>query len=220
MIPISMPQEPACFDAKVRQKGLAFLQQQGQDPQREPQSGSRIRRHGAGNFWGAVKDELRTGYSNRCVYSCFVLEDERQPDHSLRSTHGIDHFQPKAHGPAYLAYEWNNLGWAWNLIDNEGKEDHPISEEHDPTRLTRNIMELKEDDNGDWIVAPDSSLTTLEQEKIGKTIRDPGLNKPKVKIRRNQCVEDFLENKDRYDADFMEARQPFIYRELKQLGHL
>ncbi|MYC49649.1 MAG: hypothetical protein F4X50_05055 [Synechococcus sp. SB0662_bin_14] len=218
MIPISMPQEPACFDSTVRQRGLAFLQRQGQDPQQEPQNGSSIWRNGAGNFWRAVKDELRTGYNNRCVYSCFVLEEERQQDGTLRSTHSIDHFQPRSRSPAYLAYEWSNLRWTWNVIDNECKKDHLIPEEHDPIRLTRDIMELKEDDNGDWIVVPDSSLTTSEQEKIGRTIQDLGLNRRRVKIRRNQYVEDFLDKDNHYGSDFMEERQPFIYRELKRLG--
>jgi len=114
----------------------------------------------------------------------------------------------------------NFLRWAWNVIDNECKKDHLISEEHDSTRLTHNIVELQEDKNGDWIVIPDSSLTISQQEKIGKTIQDLGLNKRKVKIRRRQFVKDFLDNKDRYDDDFMEERQPFIYRELKRLGWL
>ena len=218
MIPVPMPQEPACFDATVRQRGLAFLQQQGQDPHQRPQSSSEMWDNGS--FWTCVKDDLRTGYSNRCVYSCFFLENERRQDGNLHSIHSIDHFQPKSRNPAYLAYEWSNLRWAWNVIDNEGKKNNLVSEEHDPTRLTRNIVELQEDDYGDWIVVPDSSLTTLEQEKIDQTIQDLGLNMPKVKIRRRQCVEDFLENKDRYDADFMKDRQPFVYRELKRLNRL
>ena len=167
MIPVKMPEEPACFDARVRQRGLAFLQQQGQDPQQEPQDGGRIWRDGAGDFWRAAKDDLRTGYKNRCVYSCFILEQERQQDGTLHSPHSIDHFRPKSKSPAHLAYEWSNLRWAWRVIDNECKKDHLISEEHDSTRLTRSIVELQEGDNGDWIVVPGSWLTTLEQEKIG-----------------------------------------------------
>jgi len=218
MIPIPMPQEPSCFDTKVRQRGLVFLEQQGQDPQKAPQSSRRIWRNGAGDFWRAVKDDLRTGYNNRCVYSCFVLEEERQQDGMLCSTHSIDHFRPKARSPAYLAYEWSNLRWAWNVIDNECKKNHLIPEEHDPTRLTRNIMELKEDDNGDWIVIPDSSLTTSEQQKIDKTIQNLGLNSRTLKSRRKQYVEDFLDDGNQYSPNFMEERQPFIYGELKRLG--
>ena len=207
------------------------MQQEGQDPQQKPQSSTRIWGNGAGDFWRDAKDELRTGYNNRCVYSCFFLEDERQQNGNLGSTHSIDHFQPKSRSPAYLAYEWSNLRWAWNVIDNKGKKDNLIPEEHDPTQLARNIMKLQEDDKGDWIVVPGSSLTASEQKEIEsliaseqkeieKTIRALGLNKPKVKIRRKQHIEDFLENKDRYDADSMKERQPFIYRELKRLGWL
>ena len=67
-------------------------------------------------------------------------------------------------------------------------------------------------------MVPGSSLTALEQEKIGKTIQDLGLNKCKVKIRRNQYVKDFLDKDNPYSLDFIEERQPFVYRELKSLG--
>ncbi|SAY38825.1 hypothetical protein [Candidatus Synechococcus spongiarum] len=220
MIRIPMPQEPDCFDATVRQRGLDFLQRQGQDPQQKPKSSSRIWGSGAGNFWTAVKDDLRTGYNNRCVYSCFVLEDERQPNGKLRHSHSIDHFQPRSCSPAYLAYEWSNLRWAWQVIDNEGKKNHLIPEKYDPTRLTHKVVELQEDDDEDWIVVPNSSLTDLEQKEIKNTIQNLGLNRKKVKVRRRQYVEDFLENKCRYDANFMKERQPFIYCELKRLGWL
>lgn len=220
MIPVPMPEEPACFDAKVRQSGLAFLQQHGQDPNESPQHGGGIWRDGAGDYWREVKNDLREGYNNRCVYSCFVLEEERRGDGSLQSIHSIDHFQPKSKSPAYLAYEWSNLRWAWNVIDNECKKDHHIDENHDPTQLTRDIMELKEEDNGDWIVVPALSLSSDEKRKVAMTIQNLGLNNRKVKIMRNQYVEDFVKNQYKHGHVFMEERQPFIYRELKRLRRL
>ena len=217
MIPVPMPAEPPCFHEKVRQEGLRFLEGKGQSPQENPRRGMKWKK---GELWGAVRDDLCKGYHNRCVYSCFILEKELQQDGTLRPTHSIDHFQPKSSSPAYLAYEWSNLRWAWKVIDNEGKQDHHIDQNHDPTRLTHDIVELKEDINGDWIVVPASSLDEGEQKKVHKTIQDLGLNKLTVKTRRKQYVEDFQDKNNQYDDLLMQERQPFIYRELRRLGFL
>ena len=219
MIPIPMPAEPACFDAKVRRQGLNFLQEKGQDPGKNPPHGSRDFWED-GDYWRFARDDLRKGYNKRCVYSCFILEEEMISPSGKRLDRSIDHFQPKSSNPAYLAYEWSNLRWAWSVIDNECKKNHHIDEEHDPAKLTHDIVELREDVDGEWIVVPISSLIELESKKVHETIQKLGLNNRKVKIRRRQWIEDFLDDQNQYGNNFMEKRQPFIYRELKRLGRL
>lgn len=216
---IPLPIEPGDFDARVRQPGLAFLRSRNQDPNEPPQGANQLwgRNGYDGKSWQPARDQLREWYGNRCVYSCFVLEQERKENGSLQSTHSIDHFWPKSSSPAYLAYEWHNLRWAWNVIDNH-KQDKIIN--HDPTSLTHNIMELEEDNDGDWIVVPAASLPDLERTKIDKTIKDLGLNNDVVKIIRKQWAEDFLDEDNPYDHAFMDKRQPFVYRELRRSGRL
>ena len=221
MIPVEMPPEPPDFDARVRQPGHEHLQQKGHDPAQPPPTHDGFLRNadqGKADYWRRVRDALKKGYVNRCVYSCFYLSEEQiYAQDSFK--HSIDHFKPVSQSPARLIYEWSNLRWAWELI-NIYKGDSIIPESHDPTQMTSNLVKLQRDKRGDWIVIPESSLTDLEQEKIDRTIRNLGLNNPKVKIMRNQCITHFLENKCQYSIELMKKYQPFIYRELRRLEWL
>lgn len=226
MIPVTMPAEPAEFDRLVRKQGLAHLREQGQDPALPPAVSTlwKLSRLGADgrqrtvDYWQLARDDLRTGYHNRCVYSCFVLEPERLADGRLQSTHSIDHFQPRSRSAAGLAYEWSNLRWAWRVIDNEGKGNNLIPADHDPTQMDRHFFKLAEADNGDWLVVPDAGLDAMEQSRLQTTIQRLGLNRPKVLLARNQYVKDFLENAADYGDRWMQQRQPFVFGELRRLG--
>lgn len=222
-----MPPEPSDFDLKVRHEGLCHLREQGHDPETPPPNRQiwEIMRRGTdghvrtAEYWQLARDSLRAGYTNRCVYSCFTLEDQRNAAGNLQSTHSIDHFLPKSLSPARLAYEWSNLRWSWRVIDNEGKGNNLIP--LDPTTINRCLMELHEDSNGDWMVVPlKEGLSTMERNQVDCTIRLLGLNLRKVVIRRNQYVDDFKKNGGLYGDDFMNERQPFVYQELKRYGQV
>jgi hypothetical protein len=86
--------------------------------------------------------------------------------------------------------------------------------------MTAPLLQLAEDDRGNWLVVPDPSLEASEQTRLRETIRLLGLNLPKVVLRRNAYVEDFLTNGSQYGADWMEERQPFVYRELRRIFRL
>lgn len=228
MIPVSLPPEPAGFDRAVRQEGLAHLREQGQDPAQPPASGNlwtlkRVDARGnerTADYWQRAREDLRAGYNNRCVYSCFVIETERLADGREQSGHSIDHFEPKSRAATRRAYDWDNLRWAWRVIDNEGKMNHWIPSDHDPTAMTAPFLQLAEDDRGNWLVVPDPSLEASEQTRLRETIRLLGLNLPKVVLRRNAYVEDFLNNGPDYGPAWMQQRQPFVYRELRRLFRL
>lgn len=225
MIPVSLPPVPTDFDRAVRQEGLAHLREQGQDPAQPPASGSlwklrRIDACGAAStaeYWQRAREDLRAGYHNRCVYSCFVTETERLADGRDQSGHSIDHFEPKSRAAASRAYDWDNLRWAWRVIDNEGKRDHWIPSDHDPTELKLPLLQLAEDVHGNWLVVPDPNLEESEQKRLSETIGLLGLNLRKVVLRRNAFVEDFLNNGLEYGADWMQQRQPFVYHELRRI---
>jgi hypothetical protein len=225
MIPVSLPPEPAGFDRAVRQEGLAHLREQGQDPAQPPANASlwKLRRmdaygkEGTVQYWQRAREDLRISYSNRCVYSCFVIETECLADGREESSHSIDHFEPKSRVAASRAYDWDNLRWAWRVIDNEGKRDHWIPPDHDPTALRAPVFQLVEDDRGHWLVVPDPSLEVSEQTRLNETIRLLGLNLRKVVLRRNAYVDDFLTNGSEYGVDWMQERQPFVYRELRRI---
>lgn len=225
MIPVPLPPEPVGFDRDVRQEGLAHLREQGQDPAQPPLSGSlwtlkRVDASGnerTADYWQRAREDLRAGYNNRCVYSCFVIETERLANGREQSGHSIDHFEPRSRVAASRACDWDNLRWAWRVIDNEGKRNHWIPADHDPTAMTAPLLQLAEDDNGDWLVVPDPFLEAFEQVRLSETIRLLGLNLRKVVLRRNAYIEDFLHHGHEYGADWMQQRQPFVYRELRRI---
>lgn len=219
MIPILRPEEPPDFDQRVREPGLKHLRQKQHDPGQPPRNSSLWDKKGAqgqADYWREARDELNKRYGQCCVYSCFYLNGERvYGDTKLERS--IDHFKPRSKFAARLAYEWINLRLAWRLV-NSYKADKIIPKAHDPTEMTTNLVKLQRDGDDNWKVVPDPELEDQAKDEIAKTIDDLGLNKETIIKARNACVEDFRKNRNNYSDDYMKERQPFIYRELKQLG--
>ena len=103
------------------------------------------------------------------------------------------------------------------VIVNQGKGNHWISAAHDPTRMTAPLLQLAEDEGGNWLVVPDPGLEPAEQTRLRKTIGLLGLNLRKVVLRRNAYVDDFLNNGPDYGPTWMQERQPFVYGELRRI---
>jgi hypothetical protein len=220
MISVQLPDEPPDFDQRVRAEGLAHLQEQNQDPD-QPRINASIwkeRRLPDGtsqkpDYWRRARDSIKSGYSNRCVYTCFKLEDEIFPGGDTLAGQ-VDHFKPRESSAARLAYEWGNLRWAWAKIDSEYKKNNIIPDDHDPIRIDDGLMMLEEDDNGHLLVIPNPSLSDSEKMRLGETIRMLGLNRTPVKQARKNCFEHFIEPSHSYDHDFIEETQPFIYQQM------
>jgi len=221
MIPVQLPPEPNSFDASVRREGLAHLQEQGQDPDQYPPSRSlfamrRIMANGGERsceYWQLARDDLRKAYQGRCVYTCFFIESETLVGGKIVSGHAIDHFRPIHSSPARLAYEWSNLRWAWDFVDNyKGRQSIP--QDHDPTRLKLDVLVLKECLDGLLRVFPNPALPQEEQERLANTVSRLGLNQYTVAKARTDCFEDFIVSAETYGQVFMMERQPFVYRYL------
>lgn len=162
-------------------------------------------------YWQLAKEDLRNAYHNRCVYSCFQVEVETLASGQTVSMHSIDHFKPISLSPASLAFEWSNLRWAWNRIDNH-KDNSLIPDDHDPTQLQADALILSEDPSGLLIVAPNPSLPPAEQARLANTIANLGLNQAAVALARTNCRNDFIASAGIYGHDYMAARQPFVYQ--------
>lgn len=148
-----------------------------------------------------------------CVYSWFKLEDKSFPG---GNRHGgqVDHFMPRASSAAKLAYEWENLRWAWGKIDSDYKGNNVIPREHDPVNIKKDSAILDEDDNGDLVVIPNPHLQEAEKARLKETIRMLGLNRKPIMLARNKCFDDFIDPTNSYDPAFMEEMQPFVYRQM------
>ena len=221
MMPVPLPPEPAGFDATVRREGLAHLREQGQDPEQPPPSRAlfNMRRTMADgrtrscSYWQLAREDLRQAYSNRCVYSCFLIEQETLATGEVVSIHSIDHFSPIRSSPARLAFEWSNLRWAWRLIDNH-KGSTPIPADHDPTRLAAQALLLREDPDGVLLVVPNPALPAAEQARLRHTVASLGLNQAAVALARTACFQDFIAHGHIYGHDYMRERQPFVHNVL------
>jgi hypothetical protein len=227
MIPVQLPPEPQSFNARVRQPGLVALRILGHNPNNPPPNErfwNTPHRTAAGwirttlDYWTLARDDLCTGYNRRCVYSCFVIEPVRDSSgRAVGGDHSIDHFAPKSLQPAKEAFEWINLRWCWNVINNI-KDDALI--EIDPVSLPGMIVELEEDVRGKWIVRPAQNLNFFTTEQVQDTIKKLGLNSSIVVVRRNEYVKDFINNIHVYSDAEMCARQPFVFSELRRLGRI
>jgi hypothetical protein len=161
-------------------------------------------------YWQLAKDDLCEAYRNRCVYSCFQIEQETLASGKVVSGHAIDHFRAIRISPAKLVYEWSNLRWAWGVIDNH-KGNAVIPEDHDPTCLQGDALVLAENHDGLLIVVPNPKLSAAEQARLADTVAKLGLNQSAVALARKDCYDDFIVHAEIYGRDFMRERQPFVY---------
>jgi hypothetical protein len=226
MIPVQLPREPGNFQHSVYQPGLHALNALGQDPDQPPPNEQFWKtRHTtiAGksrsslDYWTRARDSLCAGYNKRCVYSCFIVEIERDSSGRIKDPqYSIDHFTPKSSAPARRAFEWNNLRWCWSVINN--KKDNSVITV-DPVSLPGMVVELQLSKYGDWMIVPSHGLDSGSQQQVLDAINKLGLNSVRAVVnRRNQCADDFIQNPNGYTLSEMEENQPFVFRELRRQG--
>jgi hypothetical protein len=220
MIKVQLPDEPDDFFQRVKSEGLAHLQEQEQDPDQPVRDASIWNRRAlpdgrseTPDYWRRAREAVQRGYSNRCVYSCFKLEDESFPGGN-RYGGQVDHFMPRASSAAKLAYEWKNLRWAWGKIDSDYKGNNVIPSDHDPVQIKEDSLILEEDGNGDLVVVPNPHLQEAEKARLKETIQMLGLNRKPIVLARNTCFDDFIDPTNSYDPAFMEEVQPFVYQQM------
>jgi hypothetical protein len=229
MMPVPLPAKPLNFDERVWMPGLhalRFLHQNPDDPPpnehfwKTPHQSIDGSWRKTLDYWTRARDDLCEGYNKRCVYSCFVIEPTRDSSGQLKpkaQQHSIDHFAPKSLNPARKAFEWSNLRWCWNVINNN-KNNSCIS--IDPTQLTDMVVELEEDARGKWMVIPARNLTESTSNDVQDTIKKLGLNSRIVEVKRTGVANDFINNKHGYTDQEMTDRQPFVFHELRRLRRI
>jgi hypothetical protein len=126
MIPVIAKPEPEDFDARVRQPGIAFLQQLGLSQTSVAPSKLQWKSH-----WQNCLEQLADAYERICAYSSFRV-------HPITGSGSVDHFVPKSRKP-YLAYEWSNFRFASSRL-NSRKRDKPM--ELDPFTMPADVFTL------------------------------------------------------------------------------
>src|SRR5690554_6264660 len=95
MIPVIPQPEPALFDKKVRQPGLAWLAKNDLDPKQPPPDPSKLPA-----YWSKTNEDLWRAYSGVCAYLSIYFE-------WVTGASSTDHFIAKS-SDAGQAYEWGN----------------------------------------------------------------------------------------------------------------
>jgi uncharacterized protein (TIGR02646 family) len=200
MIPVVEQSEPADFDAKVRQKGLASLRRKGIALDQPVPAKTEFEA-----YWRNCLDELHSSYNGCCAYLAVFIE---------RVTGGasVDHFIAKSN-QANLAYEWSNYRLACSIMNSrKGDYDDVL----DPFAIQKGWFHLELVSGR---IYPNPALPPDIKGQVQKTIERLGLDDAGNRKMRCQHYHDFA-LKRYYTEDFLEKRSPFVYSEALRQGLL
>jgi hypothetical protein len=214
MIPVTPAKEPADFDDKVRQKGLAAIDELLGKTPRKSRPGPRRKKIADREedipadafppFWRDALGDMLCLYKRRCAYLALYIE------HATGSP-TVDHVAPRSRAWDKV-YEWSNFRLCAALI-NAKKQD--LMGVLDPFEIKDGwfALELVGFQVTAGPSAPEHRVTDIE-----KTIKDLGLN------RRDCCKarEAYVENYENQliVLEFLERRAPFVASELRRQGRL
>jgi 5-methylcytosine-specific restriction endonuclease McrA len=215
VIPVALAPEPARFDMKVRQPGLAAIDELvGRAP--------RIKRRGPRRakvadtelkipadafppFWREALDDMMVAYEQRCAYLAMFIEDTGHPT--------VDHVIPKSLAWDRV-YDWSNYRLCTSIVNSKKGE---LLELMDPVTAKVGWFELE---LASFRVARGSSAPEAQHQKIDATL--PLLNLRDCCRQRARYVEDYRlgpGNKG-IDLAYLEHRAPFLALELRRQGQL
>ena len=215
MIPVVLAKEPASFDKKVRQPGLAAIDELvGRAPHRKhpgprrakvADTESRIPADKFPTFWRKALDDMMSGYEQRCAYLAMFIEDTGSPT--------VDHVIPKSLAWERV-YEWSNYRLCTGIVNSKKGE---LLDLVDPIAAKARWFELE---FASFRVVRGSSAPKRQHQKIDATL--PLLNLRDCCLQRKRYVEDYRlgPGNEGIDLAYLERRAPFIASELRRQGQL
>lgn len=215
MIPVVIAQEPAEFDAKVRQPGLSAIDELIGRPPRIKRPGPRRKKVAETEakiaadafppFWREALDDMMSAYEQRCAYLAMFIEDTGNPT--------VDHVIPKSYAWNKV-YEWFNYRLCAGVVNSKKGELLGLV---DPVEAKMGWFEL---DLPSYRVVRGTSAPTTQQAKIDATL--PLLNLRDCCLQRRRYVEDYRLGPGNKGIDlvYLEHRAPFIASELRRQGQL
>lgn len=191
MIPITLAEEPADFDVRVRRPGSEFLD--------SLVNFNSVDFRGK-EYWRRSIPDLRKSYSDICCYTCHWISSDT-------GASSADHFIPRKEDPA-LAYEWSNLRYCCSRLNSRKWTKRII----DPFEVLDIMFEL---------IFPSLHISPTEEYKddvlIKDTIKTLRLNDEIVVSSREAYVEEFAAR--HIDIDYLGRRAPLIAREILRQGY-
>lgn len=215
MIPVILAPEPSDFDEKVRQPGLAAIDELVGRTPRIDRPGPRRAKVAdteatipAGKFppiWRKSLDDMMKSYEQRCAYLAMFIEDTGNPT--------VDHVIPKSLAWDRV-YEWSNYRLCTGVVNAKKGE---LLELVDPIDAEVGWFEL---DLMSYRVTPGSKAPSELNQKISATL--PLLNLRDCCRQRQRYVEAYRlgPGAQGIDLSYLEYRAPFIASELRRQGQL
>jgi hypothetical protein len=213
MIRVEIANEPATFDALVRQPGgRAIAEMAGKTP-RSPRRGgrpfqqiaTRIRDIPPSKFpayWTLALDDLMEAYHEVCAYSCFRI-------HPVTGARSADHMAPKSRSWRRV-YEWKNYRLACSRLNARKREFGDVL---DPVSIRDGWFQLE---LVGFQVVSNPTLRAPLRKAVDDTIARLGLD-------------DFRKNREQHAEYYwagdislkvLTAESPFVAKELRRQGRL
>ena len=199
MIPVAAQPEPASFDQRVRQPGLAWLHEHGIALDQTLPANTTI-----APYWRECLDDLHQKYDGICAYLCVFMQ-------RAAGGSGVDHFAAKSHS-AGLAYEWSNYRLACSTM-NSRKRD--FTDVLDPFFLSPDLFRLQLSIGH---IYPNPELAPQAQVIVEQTIERLALDDTPCRNLRAEWFGDYV--RKHIDADYLQRKSPFVWREAQRQGLL
>jgi uncharacterized protein (TIGR02646 family) len=198
MIPVVAQPEPPSFDAKVRQKGRAWMQANHFDPAQPFPPKTKIK-----PYWTDCLSDLHTAYSGICAYMCVYID-------KVTGAKTVDHFAAKSKATAQEAYEWQNYRLVCALM-NSRKND--FSDVLDPFQMSDSTFTL-DLLSGRIAANPQHQDAVLAEQAIKRL----NLNHSECCELRVQWFQDYFAK--RIASDYLKQKSPFVWQEAERQGLL
>lgn len=199
MIPVAAQPEPAAFDADVRQKGLAHLNNKGFNLDQPLPPNADIQ-----PYWRDCLTDMHQVYGGVCAYIGVFFE---------RGLGGgsVDHFVAKS-ANAGLVYEWSNYRLACSTMNSRKRE---YSDVLDPFYLAPDLFRLQLSTGR---IYPNPNLAAMAMQVVEKTIARLGLDDPQCRELRVRWYQEYLEY--HLPSDYLKRKSPFVWHEADRQGLL
>lgn len=195
-----MPQdEPAEFDNKVRQRGLAYLTRQKINLNEELPSGTELP-----PYWRDCLDDLYRLYQGVCAYLCVRFE-------RTIGAATADHYIAKKTLPRH-AYEWSNYRLACMAMNSRKRDFEDVL---DPFLIKEETFRL---DLISGSIYPNPSLSQGEIERAQNTIDRLGLDDVKNREMRARHYQEYKEWP--LPVKWLKVYSPFVWYEAQRQGLL
>ena len=212
MIPLTVANEPATFDATVRQKGLSAIDQLVGRAPRVARPGRRrakiaeveadIPAKDFPPFWRDALDDLLGAYERRCAFLAIYIE------HATGNP-SVDHMIPKSRAWSQV-YEWDNYRLCAASVNSKKSDLQTII---DPFEIGDGWFQLE---LVAFQVIRGPAVTPAYEGRVDATLEL--LNIGECRRARQEYVERY-EQRDISFA-YLDRRAPFIAAEMRRQGRL